>query len=528
MSARSSRRGTRGSSVRTVAVLAALAAVAGCGTTVRQTTVHASAIGGAGATQDATALSPADASAAATGVDTGGTSGPPLGAVPQASPISTSTARRAGTTAAPRGTSSRAGTTATSAPTRHTTARGPADVRGLDAKTILVGMAYANTQEVTAAQQQLGSSGATFGDAKGQQQALADYLNKRGGIRGRQIALVQSEYNAAGDIATESQAVCTNWTEDHAVYVGLGVSPGDSYGFVACMAKHKTLGVGSGDMAPGSHYQANADWIYTPSSVDVVAAARALVEGPLSLGYYGTNPRIGVLYLDTPDYRAGFESLKQTLATHRLTMTDSVGFSYSGLADIGRVTAEIGAAVLKFKADGITHVQAIDVSGALAQYFTQQADQQQYYPRYGLWTGSAPAYLTTTTSPKQLHGAVAVGWRPLEDVNEPPTNAAARTCDAIMLAAGFAPKSFADRTVQYSMCDQFFFLKLVVERATSFDPAGFRTAAESLGRAATIGAGTLYDVFGPGKHWGAGAYRLTQYGDSCNCFTYVSGDKPFS
>ena len=84
--------------------------------------------------------------------------------------------------------------------------------RGVTADTITIGVTHLDIEQLV----ELGFSPATWGDQELVIRALADDINERGGINGRQVEVIIDKYNPIG--ATEAEAACLRVTEDNEVF----------------------------------------------------------------------------------------------------------------------------------------------------------------------------------------------------------------------------------------------------------------------------------------------------------------------
>ena len=87
--------------------------------------------------------------------------------------------------------------------------------RGVTADTITIGVTHLDIEQLV----ELGFSPATWGDQELVIRALADDINERGGINGRQVEVIIDKYNPIG--ATEAEAACLRVTEDNEVFAVL-------------------------------------------------------------------------------------------------------------------------------------------------------------------------------------------------------------------------------------------------------------------------------------------------------------------
>ena len=87
--------------------------------------------------------------------------------------------------------------------------------RGVTADTITIGVTHLDIEQLV----ELGFSPATWGDQALVIRALADDINERGGINGRQVEVIVDKYNPIG--TTEAEAACLRVTEDNEVFAVL-------------------------------------------------------------------------------------------------------------------------------------------------------------------------------------------------------------------------------------------------------------------------------------------------------------------
>ena len=87
--------------------------------------------------------------------------------------------------------------------------------RGVTAETITIGVTYLDIEQLV----ELVFSQATWGDQELVIQTLVDDINDRGGINGRQLAVIMDKYSPIG--ATEAEAACLRITEDNEVFAVL-------------------------------------------------------------------------------------------------------------------------------------------------------------------------------------------------------------------------------------------------------------------------------------------------------------------
>jgi hypothetical protein len=243
------------------------------------------------------------------------------------------------------------------------------------------------------------------------------------------------------------------------------------------------------------------------------------VDALHGVGFFGKTPKIGVVIADNPyEHAAVDRGLKPALARNGLALADTFAVSNTNN------TSEYSSAVLKFRTEGITHV-LFAFQGSPLQ-FMLAADNQGYYPRYGLHSRTSPApVLQADASARQQHGAMGIGWQPMNDVDgahDPGVlNPRQKPCLDLVRKAGQDPSVRATALIGLWLCDDIFFLRDALTKAGSFGIQALRAGAESL--SSYEAASTFRSGFAPGQlHDGAKQYRLFAYKDDCKCYQYVS------
>jgi hypothetical protein len=405
---------------------------------------------------------------------------------------------------------------------------------GVTATTITVGINYVDAAATSYAAA-LGVKGAKQGDVPAEAKALQSYINSNGGLAaGRKLQFVMRAADYSQSLSANSQAACTDFTQDHKVYAAFSVIEGNfpDDTLVPCLARKGVVTL-SGALVPGSDkafFNRYASYYYAPGQFEAVASARTYIDGLHAAGFFSAGARIGLLYWDLPAFKDAMNGgLLPALRRHGLDVTASRAIpAPQTTSDMGSTASGIEGAALRFQTDRVDHVLFLDSGGGLAQYFMIGAQNQQYTPRYGLSSDSNLPLLELNANPRQLKGALAVGWQPALDVAESrlPKSAAAQKCDGIMSAAGIRPASSLDHWVIYRLCSGVFFLQQALRHAPDWSLSGFRTGVERLGTSPDTNALGYAERYGPGKYWGASAYRSLAFQGSCACFSYTSGQVP--
>lgn len=519
---------------RSLAVLSALL-LAGCGTTVSSVTASdegdnggLSVPGGTGATGPGGGLG-----VPGTGGSTGSTTG--IGA----------TATTGGTGVLP-GTGSTGGTTSG---TQGTGGEGLPPVGsglqqglGVTKDKVYIGVPYLT--DGSAANAAIGAAGLTTGDTKADAQAVIDDVNAHGGVAGRKLVPVFVAESATSSDTKQHQdeVACSSMTEDHRVLAVAGT--GVSSEMEDCLTKHGVIQVdanvildpddevfrehpGYFEMDTLSQDRMMADEVKTLRRLDYFSG------WDTTLGAPGPGrPKIGIISVDVPEW-------ERPLTHVLLPALARLGYQVNP-NDIRRIhnpdtysedsatVAQVENAVLRFHSDGVTHVIDLDPSGGLALFFGPTARSQNYYPRYGITTGSGAQAIHDQggLTNKQLNGAVGLGWLPNLDLplgkSKPYLTSSTERCLQVIKkrtgqtftdvnAAGFA----------LGTCDQIYLIADAINAAGKVINGDTVRAGIERMRSRFIPASLPASYFSPQQHDGVRYGYDMQWFESCSCIRYV-------
>lgn len=398
--------------------------------------------------------------------------------------------------------------------------------RGVTATTVRIGAAIpAGTEAVGEA---FGISGAGSVAEKSMWDAVIKDVNNSGGVLGRRLVLYNHSVDFASYVANPEKTygeVCADFKDDNRVFAAF-LYIGDP-SLRSCLAK-----MGSPMMLYGAfttmpelaYREYGGNYLYAPSSITQERLAQLFVQSLIDNAFMskwdttnggpGIEPvKLGVIHADTPDQNNLYAAYARELAKYGWKFDDTI--TYSGSASDALAATQ--GAVLKMKADGITHV-----FGASA-FFLRDAESQRYRPRYAYLPGLGA--LGAANSPaEQLKGAQTVGWAPMQDVNAPqdpgPTAGAAR-CLSVMRAAGLTSANRQDIKLMYAVCDAVYSFRAALTAGGQASVPGLRRGYEALG-ASFRTALTFAGVFGPGRHNGVNSVRDMAFDSACSCLKYTS------
>ena len=365
------------------------------------------------------------------------------------------------------------------------------------------------------------------GDQAAEARAVIAYLNAHGGLAGRKIEPVIHDFNipeAANNPNTEYQAACAAWTQDTRVYAVISPVGTVNNTLYDCLSKAGVPTVSAGESEDASFFQRYDPWFYQPTDMNLRRILSDNVDALSSVGFFGAHPKVGVIYADTAnELEAVNEGLKPALARHGMSLADSFAVP---AGDSG--SAAYSNAVLRFKAEGITHVMFTYLGSPLE--FMINAQSQGYHPHYALHSRNSPAALLQGNAPAaQQAGSMGMGWQPMNDVDtshDPGIfSDREKLCLKIIKDSGQDTSSRATALTGLWICDNLFFLHDALLHAPTFTIAGLQAGAESLTH--YDAASTFSSRFAPGRlHDGAAVYRIFAYKANCSCYAYVTGLRP--
>jgi ABC-type branched-subunit amino acid transport system substrate-binding protein len=492
---------------------------AACGSTVQVTGTASVNDGLSSTTGDG--LSATTGTGVVPGGSTGGT-----GQLPAVPGAGTTGATPAGTS----GTTGGAGTTGTTGGTTGVTGAVPEKGFGWDAKSVHIGVV--TQKDAQTAFETVGVNGLNAGDQEGAAQAVADDINRKGGLFGRKVVLVFHDVATvatAQDPSGTGQQTCTFFSQDHPVIAVFSpVTLMDVAAFRGCMQKaHVPVysltvnGIDSkvlDDLAPFYYSGIAPAW----DRLAPVFATQLKQMGYFTgwnpqVGAAGPNPvKVGVLVPDeTVGHRIGDEVVR---ALAGVGQKNVVVYRY----DPANVPTAMSSAVINFAGNGVTHVLTVNAD---LLPFELSASSQGYRPRYGITSYGAPqAELESNGPAGQNVGSMGVGWSPTLDVsaaNDPgPTGVGAIQCLQLQKRGGqtFGDKRLA-QTLAFGLCDgmQLFVKAAQLGGGMTFGQiaAGVRKAAPTFEPAISFGNGLK-----TGHLFTPGGVRRLAWVTSCSCFRY--------
>jgi hypothetical protein len=427
-------------------------------------------------------------------------------------------------TAAAGGTAAGASAKAASAKSRTAATIAPsgATARGVTATSITIGvMASGNINAAAAA---FGVAGTTYPDPKQQVEPLVKWINAHGGVAKRQLKI---EWHLRDDLsgdtdAAKNQAACTDFVQDKQVFLVTSVYQG--HGMAPCLAPAGIPLIESG--AGPAHYGIPAydnlgGYYVTPDQISLSRYTTTLIDNLAARGFFAAGTKVGLVYMGYPYATAAVDHfLKPALARHNVKLVDEQQLrELQRASDFAGTQAEVSNAVLRFKSKGIDRVIGLEDQ---ATTFMASAEQQSYFPRYGLASaslvGAAQAY------PKSMLNSTLVGYSIPQDVlpadQGGPSGNDEKVCRQLFLDSGQDPANDLQWGIQRLHCDGFFYIKAVLDRTATLTAKGYVAAVEATGDG-YVSMNNYGTHFAPGHYDGVAKGRPLEYVDACKCLRWT-------
>jgi len=399
---------------------------------------------------------------------------------------------------------------------------------GITATTVKIGVPYAT--DIGAADQATGAGALNPGNTKAEEQAIWDWVNHHGGLGGRRVALDFYGIPATTSDANASfQAACDHFTQDSRDFVVLNKGTAN---FDACLEQRGVLHLVDDLTISSDSSRHKLPHDVRPAGITLEDESRTLVQGLSQLGYFnGPAVKVGIMSFDDPGFRAAISNVMLPALKavgHPVAASDvQLAPPPNSVADYGTMDRAATNAAVHFRTDGVTNVLLFDSDGALTQGFAAAAESQHAHFNYGVnsQNGMQVGLEAGDVPPDQAVGSMGVGWLPDFDVvqSQRPANALAKTCRAIMSAAGYPASGDNADVVQLFMCQDAFALQAAMNRLTGdITRDTVLTSLQSLG--AHLPDVANYVIGLDRQHVdGVRELRLYAYNQGCGCYQYRPG-----
>jgi ABC-type branched-subunit amino acid transport system substrate-binding protein len=376
------------------------------------------------------------------------------------------------------------------------------------------------------------SNAASFGVSTGQTfapetvfQALVKYLNAHGGLDGRQIKPVVAQTDTAdASWVTDYQAACSSFTQDNHVAAVVGYSFAFIENFEACLSKagviHINGGYATGDAESFRQYP------YLVSTTGITDDRRYLVQVELGVkdGLLRAGSKLGIVIDNCAEEKRAYDdTVLPYLKAHHVVPILAVEGCPQGASDDASAIAQIQAAVLKFRSQGVNRIMT---EGPPILVFALEAQAQGWHPQYLLTSATGGAVVQDEVPAGQAQYVHGAGWLPEVDVpvaHRAPLTAPERHCLAMLKTEGMVPRQYNDFLYAYTTCDGLSLYETALEHDGDSTNAGHVVSAiEALGTswhgASMVDGATRFSA---SDRDGPADYRVFGWAKSCSCFAYT-------
>lgn len=392
-------------------------------------------------------------------------------------------------------------------------------------------------------QEALGFSSSSLGPLDQIAQALAAWVNERGGLGGRPIEPVMQDYFMEEASPDREAQICNSLADDR------GVEAVVFQGMIHGSTRYCYAGKGVVMLDPAPFvfdddlYAETSPFYWSPSYPNYSRIVRGLVPNLASRGFFEPmesrtelETKVGVVLWDAP-------AEKRILETDMIPALEAAGIPLAlthavDPSNAGTIQNGLANGVVRFRNEGINRVMFIGGS-PLAPFWYLNADQGGYRPRYGVTTLDAPRHTENSqTNPRQMDDAIGIGMAPINDVHDPQYpfpghNDTERLCLDITKDV-WSYETRADAQAMLAYCESLLLLKAGADLAGApFEAVAWAAAAERLG-SGYVAATPWASSFGPGKHDGGDAFRDITHNRVCpttgttgSCFTYSGPVRSF-
>jgi hypothetical protein len=402
---------------------------------------------------------------------------------------------------------------------------------GVSATTISIGYPYSTTAPLAAFSAAC-SACSSFGNETYFPQffdTLAADLNAKGGILKHKVVFKGYAYNSTAPASDSSsaaqfeQAACNNFSHDTPVFAVLFISL-DPEVLAPCLSKNHVSLIAPYDWEDGKDL--NKLLLYAPGAGVDYPFMKVFLQRLKAQSYFGgwntttggpgTTTKIGVVNFNDPGWVGQGTALLQAMKDLGIKVDPQDILTYS--AELDTQSQNVQNAVLKFRADGVTHVLGSAANGL----WMYEAVGQNYFPRYGWYVGFGNDM--NARSQQGLVGAMGVGEAPVQDIdaaqNPPSVGPQQKRCEAIATKAGVGWQSNQGmHSETLEMCDAVWSMAAALEKSGTLTPAGLAQGYDSLGSFPSTF--NFQETWGPGRHASNSMVEDIRYDTGCSCFKYA-------
>lgn len=378
--------------------------------------------------------------------------------------------------------------------------------------------------EVEKAERQLGASigmswAATMQDPMVYVQPFVDDLNARGGVNGRKVIMQLVEYQTVSN--DDMRAQCIKAADDMKVFgaiSGVGFwGPGE-----VCLGEKKIPTLTYNSASADQLYRQEAGWVReTVMNKDRIG--RNLIDWLVSSGTVKPSTRIGVPYLDNPEYKQVTEKvLLPYLKEKGLNVVQKAAFSTS----YDETPQQAASAVMVFKNANVQFVFPA-LTWWEMYHFLNQAKTQDYKPVYTTsdFGELAKDPAASIFPPEQWEGTRGIAiTRTGEIAAGKPKTPQQKECESLFTKSGGQIQNASDRDYVWIVCEHLRLFENAARAAgNNLTRTRYLDALSALGRYDDRVAISDTLEFRPGKYDTADQFAIVQWHADCKCYHQIEG-----
>jgi hypothetical protein len=334
--------------------------------------------------------------------------------------------------------------------------------------------------------------------------------------------------SSAQSYATQEQAACATFTQDHHVIAVVGYVFNYFTSFERCLAAKGIPHLSTGFNVPDREELAKYPLQMALDVPTIDRRGLLKLHGAVADGVLTAKNRIGVLTDACPGTPTSLQHVFLPEAKRLgLTVAKTVTINCpKGNADSAGAVSALQSAVLQFASARVDRVMFHASSeGPALLLFSLSAESQSYRPTYVVSSLANLEALRSNFPAAQVHNIHGYGWMPTQDVpprDYPKPNALQKRCLALLAKGQVKVSSGPDYYYAYNFCESLF----VYEQALLTN-GGNSGGQQVVG--AVRGLGTRFaslvneggSAFAPDRPDAPRSMRHLVYADSCSCFRYT-------
>lgn len=369
-----------------------------------------------------------------------------------------------------------------------------------------------------------GGTGIQVPEAAVQVPILVNQINAAGGINGRKITLVESDFDPSQPAAPQENAACNTFTKDNKVFAVLALRTDASEAYLKCLEAAGTLLIASSPTQPVTTALLTTNPnLYAPQTMVLDRHVPAFVNALDSAGYL-KGAKLGVLVSSTnPLFQSVYDSIM-------VPSLKDVGVTpvYTGKVpdDFAAAGDAAGAELPKMAAAGVDRLIALEPNGIGIGTFIAGGQQAGFAPKAAMSTFDTPDPVRAALPAGTLTGVTGYAFGTIVDDPEVDgLNVPATKCIADLTKAGQQVADSNGRGVTLVNCAGIWFLADALKNVQGVVNAeSFAAGVKALGSSYESPWGNL-DMTLDGRT-GQHLLRGFEYQKGCNCFSYSSTTIP--